>query len=90
MTSMRNFIVLLCALIPIWIVLGQDYTPSVFARDDGLIPVSTYDPSFDPWSQLRDPENDPDREPGPFYPADYATLGSSLFLVYLSPLMLKI
>jgi guanidinobutyrase len=79
MTSMRNFIVLLCALIPIWIVLGQDYTPSVFDRDDGLIPVNTSDPSFDPWSQLRDPENDPDREPGPFYPGRLRNAGVLTF-----------
>ena len=79
MTSIRNFIVLLCALIPILIVVGQDITPSVFDRDDGLIPVNTSDPSYDPWSQLRDPENDPDREPGPFYPGRLRNAGVLTF-----------
>jgi len=67
------------ALIPIWIVVGQDFTPSVFDRNDGSIPLNPNDPSFDPWSQLRDPANDPDREPGPFYPGRLRNAGVLTF-----------
>jgi len=63
----RNFLIFLCALIPIWIVVGQDFTPSIFDREDGQIPLNPRDPSYDPWSQLRDTSADPDREPGPFF-----------------------
>tara|TARA_B100000586_G_scaffold8121_1_gene5620 strand:- start:147 stop:1304 length:1158 start_codon:yes stop_codon:yes gene_type:complete len=60
-------------------VVGQDFTPSVFDRNDGSIPLNPNDPSFDPWSQLRDPANDPDREPGPFYPGRLRNAGVLTF-----------
>lgn len=59
---------LLCVLLPIWVALGQDFTPSVFERDATSIPLNSDDPTLDPWSQLRDTTNDSEREPGPFYP----------------------
>tara|TARA_B100000470_G_scaffold187497_1_gene153246 strand:+ start:336 stop:1550 length:1215 start_codon:yes stop_codon:yes gene_type:complete len=77
--TLKKLLVLFGALIPIWIVLGQDFTPSVFVRNDGSIPLNANDPSFDPWSQLRDPANDPDREPGPFYPGRLRNAGVLTF-----------
>ncbi|MEQ8313276.1 MAG: agmatinase family protein [Gammaproteobacteria bacterium] len=79
MFSSKNLLVIAWALIPIWIVVGQDFTPSLFDRDDGQIPLNTSDPSFDPWSQLRDSENDPTREPGPFYPGRLNNMGVVTF-----------
>ena len=79
MNTLKKLLVLFGALIPIWIVLGQDFTPSVFVRNDGSIPLNANDPSFDPWSQLRDPANDPDREPGPFYPGRLRNAGVLTF-----------
>ena len=46
----RNFLIFLCALVPIWIVVGQDFTPSIFDREDGQISLNPRDPSYDPWS----------------------------------------
>ena len=79
MNTLKKLLVLFGALIPIWIVVGQDFTPSVFDRNDGSIPLNPNDPSFDPWSQLRDPANDPDREPGPFYPGRLRNTGVLTF-----------
>ena len=79
MNTLKKLLVLFGALIPIWIVVGQDFTPSVFDRNDGSIPLNANDPSFDPWSQLRDPANDPDREPGPFYPGRLRNAGVLTF-----------
>ena len=79
MTSTKKLFVLLCALIPIWIVIGQDFTPSVFDRNNGSIPLNSNDPTYDVWSQLRDPANDPDREPGPFYPGRLRNSGVQTF-----------
>ena len=79
MNTLKNLLVLFGALIPIWIVVGQDFTPSVFDRNDGNIPLNPNDPSFDPWAQLRDPANDPDREPGPFYPGRLRNAGVLTF-----------
>ena len=79
MNTLKKLLVLFGALIPIWIVVGQDFTPSVFDRNDGSIPLNPNDPSFDPWSQLRDPANDPDREPGPFYPGRLRNAGVLTF-----------
>jgi len=76
---LKKLLILFGALIPIWIVVGQDFTPSVFDRNDGSIPLNPNDPSFDPWSQLRDPANDPDREPGPFYPGRLRNAGVLTF-----------
>ena len=59
--------------------MGQDFTPSVFDRNDGSIPLNPNDPSFDPWAQFRDPANDPDREPGPFYPGRLRNAGVLTF-----------
>jgi len=77
--TLKKLLVLFGALIPIWIVVGQDFTPSVFDRNDESIPLNPNDPSFDPWSQLRDPANDPDREPGPFYPGRLRNAGVLTF-----------
>lgn len=79
MNTLKKLLVLFGALIPIWIVVGQDFTPSVFDRNDESIPLNPNDPSFDPWSQLRDPANDPDREPGPFYPGRLRNAGVLTF-----------
>ncbi len=79
MNTLKKLLILFGALIPIWIVVGQDFTPSVFDRNDGSIPLNPNDPSFDPWSQLRDPANDPDREPGPFYPGRLRNAGVLTF-----------
>ncbi len=79
MNTLKYLLILFGALIPIWIVVGQDFTPSVFDRNDGSIPLNPNDPSFDPWSQLRDPANDPDREPGPFYPGRLRNAGVLTF-----------
>ena len=75
----RNFLIFLCALIPIWIVVGQDFTPSIFDREDGQIPLNPRDPSYDPWSQLRDTSADPEREPGPFFPGRLSNAGVLTF-----------
>jgi len=77
--TLKKLLVLFGALIPIWIVVGQDFTPSIFDRNDESIPLNPNDPSFDPWSQLRDPANDPDREPGPFYPGRLRNAGVLTF-----------
>ena len=62
-------IVFACFLaLPVIFVVAQDFTPSVFEREDGSIPLNTDDPTYDLWSQLRDGSGDPVREPGPFYP----------------------
>ena len=53
---------------PVIFVIAQDFTPSVFERQDGLIPLNTDDPSYDLWNQLRDSSDDPEREPGLIYP----------------------
>jgi formimidoylglutamase len=37
------------------------------------------DPSYDPWSQLRDTSSDPDREPGPFFPGRLSNAGVLTF-----------
>ena len=79
MNTLKKLLILFGALIPIWIVVGQDFTPSVFDRNDESIPLNPNDPSFDPWSQLRDPANDPDREPGPFYPGRLRNAGVLTF-----------
>ena len=79
MNTLKKLLILFGALIPIWIVVGQDFTPSVFDRNDGSIPLNANDPSFDPWSQLRDPANDPNREPGPFYPGRLRNAGVLTF-----------
>ena len=79
MNTLKKLLVLFGALIPIWIVVGQDFTPSIFDRNDESIPLNPNDPSFDPWSQLRDPANDPDREPGPFYPGRLRNAGVLTF-----------
>ena len=44
MNTLKNLLVLYGALIPIWIVVGQDFTPSVFDRNDGSIPLNPNDP----------------------------------------------
>ncbi len=75
MPKINRSLIVLAALIPIWVVIGQDFTPSVFDRNDGSIPMNTQDPSFDLWSQLRDASNDPGREPGPFYPGRLNSAG---------------
>ena len=54
--------------LPVMFVAAQDFTPSVFEREDGAIPMNTDDPSYDLWSQLRDGSDDPQREPGPIHP----------------------
>ena len=72
-------LILLAALLPIWVVIGQDFTPSVFERDDNGIPLNADDPSFDLWSQLRDSSLDPNREPGPFYPGRLRSPGVLTF-----------
>jgi guanidinobutyrase len=79
MISSKKLFVLLGALIPIWIVFGQDFTPSVFDRNNGIIPLNSSDPTYDVWSQLRDPANDPDREAGPFYPGRLRNSGVQTF-----------
>jgi hypothetical protein len=61
------------------VALAQDYTPSVFDRDPTRIPLNLDDPTLDPWRQLRDPNNDPDREPGPFYPGRLLNSGVLAF-----------
>ena len=75
----RNLLIFFCALIPIWIVVGQDFTPSIFDREDGQIPLNPRDPSYDPWSQLRDTSSDPDREPGLFFPGRLSNAGVLTF-----------
>ena len=73
-------IVFACFLaLPVIFVVAQDFTPSVFERDDGMIPMNTEDPSFDLWSQMRDSGNDPAREPGPFYPGRLSAFGVQTF-----------
>ena len=37
------------------------------------------DPSYDPWSQLRDTSADPEREPGPFFPGRLSNAGVLTF-----------
>ena len=68
MISSKKLLAIAFALVPFLFVIGQDFTPSVFDRNNGQIPLNTADPSYDIWSQLRDPANDPAREPGPFFP----------------------
>ena len=65
--------------LPVIFVIAQDFTPSVFEREDGLIPMNSEDPSFDRWSQLRDTDDDPEREPGPFYPGRLYAFGVQTF-----------
>ena len=61
------------------VALAQDFTPSVFDRDPRSIPLNPDDPTLDPWSQLRDPGDDPAREPGPFYPGRLRNSGVLTF-----------
>ena len=42
----RNLLIFFCALIPIWIVVGQDFTPSIFDREDGQIPLNPVTPAM--------------------------------------------
>lgn len=73
-------IVFACFLaLPVIFVVAQDFTPSIFEREDGLIPMNTEDPSYDLWSQLRDTSGDPEREPGPFYPGRMYAFGVQTF-----------
>ena len=72
-------IVAACLLLPGLFAAAQDFTPSVFERDDGVIPMNTEDPSYDLWSQLRDASDDPEREPGPIYPGRLRDFGVQTF-----------
>ncbi len=65
--------------LPILFVVAQEFTPSVFEREDGMIPMNADDSSFDPWSQLRDRDDDPQREPGPIYPGRLYSQGVLTF-----------
>ena len=58
---------------PDLIVVGQVLRPVslIGRRSDSTEPRDSYDP----WSQLRDTSSDPDREPGPFFPAVCRTPG---------------
>ena len=61
------------------VAVAQDFTHSVFDRDHASIPLNTDDPTLDPWSQLRDPNNDPEREPSPSYPGRLRNSGVLTF-----------
>ncbi len=75
MNRLNKIIFTIFLLVPIWLVVAQDFTPSVFERDDASIPLNPNDPSYDLWTQLRDPDNNPAREPGPFYPGRLRNAG---------------
>ena len=79
MANLNKVVFALFVLLPIWLVVAQDFTPSVFDRDDGSIPLNPDDPSYDLWSQLRDSGDDPAREPGPFYPGRLRNAGVQSF-----------
>ena len=73
-------IVFACFLaLPVIFVVAQDFTPSVFEREDGLIPLNTEDPSHDLWNQLRDDSEDAQREPGLIYPGRLRNQGVLTF-----------
>ena len=62
-------IVFACFLaVPVVYVIAQEFTPSKFERDDGVIPLNTEDSTYELWNQLRDSGGDPAREPGLIYP----------------------
>lgn len=67
MDRINKSLVILFALVTFSVVSAQDYTPSIFDQDG--IPLDTDDPSYD-LRQSRDTSDDPEREPGPFYPGD--------------------
>jgi agmatinase len=72
-------VILIFTLIAVGGLVAQDFTPSIFDRDPTNIPLNRDDPTLDPWSQLRDPANDPEREPGPFYPGRLRNSGVLTF-----------
>ncbi len=69
----------LAALPPLWLAFAQDFRPGPFDSDEPSIPLNPDDPTYDLWSQLRDPANDPGREPGPFHPGRLRTPGVLTF-----------
>ena len=79
MTRINRPLVLVFTSIAMTVALAQDFTPSVFERDPTSIPLNPDDPTLDPWSQLRDADDDPDREPGPFYPGRLRNSGVLTF-----------
>ena len=79
-SSLEKIVFAAFLALPVIFVIAQEFTPSVFEREDGLIPMNTEDPSFDLWSQLRDTSGDPEREPGPFYPGRMNAFGVQTFL----------
>ncbi len=78
-TSVERLVFACFLAVPILFVVAQDFTPSIFERDDGAIPLNTEEPGFDLWSQLRDGEDDPEREPGPIYPGRLNNMGVLTF-----------
>lgn len=78
-SSLEKIVFAAFLALPVIFVIAQEFTPSVFEREDGLIPMNTEDPSFDLWSQLRDTSGDPEREPGPFYPGRMNAFGVQTF-----------
>ncbi|MCG8413444.1 MAG: hypothetical protein MI746_04405, partial [Pseudomonadales bacterium] len=79
MAKLNKFIFVLFVLLAIWFVVAQDFTPSIFERDDASIPLNPDDPTFDLWSQLRDTSDDPAREPGPIFPGRLRNPGVQSF-----------
>lgn len=60
--------------------------------NEPTIRLNPDDPTFDPWSALRDTSGDPEREPGPFYPGRLWHSGVQTFFklpVALTPSDLK-
>ncbi len=79
MNRLNKIIFTIFLLVPIWFVVAQDFTPSVFDRTEPTIPLNPDDPTYNLWSQLRDTSDDPAREPGPFYPGRLRNAGVQSF-----------
>jgi len=67
-TSLERIIFACFLAVPVVYVIAQEFTPSQFERDDGVIPLNTEDSTYELWNQLRDTSDDPEREPGLMYP----------------------
>jgi len=60
-------------------VQGQNTNPEMERDAESPIRLNPNDPLFDPWDALRDASEDPEREPGPFYPGRLMSSGVLTF-----------
>lgn len=71
-----SFFVFSCGMAALF---AQEATTSPDDSEEAIIRLDPNDPGIDPWQSLRDTSDDPDREPGLFYPGRMRAQGVQSF-----------